>query len=65
MSATKKDEEKPKVPFYLEHDQGMGVPARCRCGGTTESRSIIALNGLVDERHRSRGCAAAKRHRHA
>lgn len=25
---------KPKVPFYFsrEHDQGMGVPSRCRCG---------------------------------
>ena len=24
-----------KVPFYYsnEHDQGMGVPSQCRCGG--------------------------------
>lgn len=31
-----KKDEKPKVPFYYsnEHDQGMGVPARCRCGGS-------------------------------
>ena len=35
MTEIKKD-EKPKVPFYYsnEHDQGMGVPSRCRCGGS-------------------------------
>jgi hypothetical protein len=28
-------DDKPKVNFYYsnEHDQGMGVPARCHCGG--------------------------------
>lgn len=37
-TSTKK--EKPKVPFRIEHDQGMGVPARCGCGGRLDSKSL-------------------------
>lgn len=36
MTEKDKREPAPKVPFYYsnEHDQGMGVPGRCRCGGS-------------------------------
>lgn len=32
----------PKVPFYYsaEHDQGMGVPGHCRCGGTLRLKAL-------------------------
>lgn len=32
-----------KVPFYYsnEHDQGMGVPERCHCGGDLHLKSIL------------------------
>lgn len=34
--------EKPKVPFRYsnEHDQGMGVPSRCRCGQSLSLRPL-------------------------
>lgn len=40
--ANKNDDEKPKVPFYYsnEHDQGMGVPARCHCGGDLHMKPL-------------------------
>ena len=25
--------DEPLVPFTIEHDQGMGVPRQCHCGG--------------------------------
>lgn len=32
----------PKVPFYYdgEHDQGMGVPSRCRCGSELSMKKL-------------------------
>ncbi len=37
-----KKQEKPKVPFYYsaEYDQGMGVPSRCRCGGSLSPQPL-------------------------
>jgi hypothetical protein len=42
MADAKDDEPPPKVPFYYsnEHDQGMGVPGRCRCGGPLDLKAL-------------------------
>lgn len=42
MSNEKQDKDKPKVPFYYsnEHDQGMGVPSKCHCGGPLTLKAL-------------------------
>lgn len=42
MSDNKDDAPPPKVPFYYssEHDQGMGVPGRCRCGSSLHLKRL-------------------------
>jgi hypothetical protein len=44
----RREAPKPKVPFYYsnEHDQGMGVPSRCRCG-----QSLSLLSGPLPTRN--------------
>jgi len=38
----RKEAEKPKVSgwFSSEHDQGMGVPGRCRCNGSLHLKPL-------------------------
>lgn len=39
---TENIKDKPKVPFHYsnEHDQGMGVPSKCSCGGRLTLRKL-------------------------